>query len=700
MSSEDKLNTRLGFLLSSSPAIIYTCEAVPPYAATFISANLSKILGYTENDFLFTPNFWVDHIHPEDRDQVLASLSHLFDDGKHLHDYRFQHRDGGWIWMRDELYVVTGSDGNISELIGYFIEITDFKKKENALIESRNLLKTIVDTVPVRIFWKDRESHFLGCNQAFARDAGVAFPNDILGKNDCQLVWKEQAASYRNDDQQVIDSGTPILDYEEPQTTPDGRTIWLRTSKVPLRDANSETIGVLGIYQDITEQRQNDEIILTQANYDELTGLPNRNLFKDRLDREIRKSHRNGLSLSLLFLDLDHFKDINDTLGHDKGDKLLKEVASRLMSCVRETDTVSRLGGDEFAIILPEIANKLRIETIAQHIIQELSKPFSLDEKQIGHYISSSIGIVIYPEDVIDMKSLMKHVDQAMYAAKLGGRNRFNYFTRSMQQEAVEKMELTHDLRQAMARNELQVYYQPILELTHKRIIKAEALLRWNHPQRGMISPSNFIPLAEESGLIIEIGELVFMQTIANIKQWHNQFGYIVQISINMSPTQLNILKINQWSDSLIQQGLPGNCINVEITEGLLLKDTPIVKNRLLEYRNSGIKVSIDDFGTGFSSLSYLKKFDIDYLKIDRSFINHLTDNGTDRALVEAIIVMAHKLGIKTIAEGVETKEQQTILIDFACNYAQGFLYSPAITVEKFAKLLDQQRDQFDTGIV
>ncbi len=812
------LNNRLDFLLSSSPAIIYTCEAVPPYAATFISANITKILGYTEKEFLVTPDFWADHIHPEDRNQVLANLPQLFVQGKHQYEYRFQHRDGGWIWMRDELYVVTGSDGNNVELIGYFIEITDLKEKEIALTESRNLLKTIVDTAPVRIFWKDKELRYLGCNQVFARDAGLALPNDILGKDDCQLVWKEQATSYRNDDRQVIDSGTPRLDYEEPQTTPDGKTIWLRTSKVPLRDTNNKIIGVLGVYQDITEQKQNDEytllaatiykssseaimvtneknlimavnpaftritgyeladvlgkdprifqsgrhkksfyknmwqklqkedrwqgeiwdchkdgnihakwlnisvirnsndsiycyvaqfsditekkqkdeLILTQANYDQLTGLPNRNLFKDRLNREIRKSRRNGLSLSLMFLDLDHFKDINDTLGHDKGDKLLKQVASRLMSCVRETDTVSRLGGDEFAIILPEIDNKLRIETIAQHIIQKLSKPFSLDKKQIGHYISTSIGIVIYPEDGADMKSLMKHVDQAMYAAKSAGRNCFNYFTSSMQQEAFEKMLLTHDLRQAMARNELQVYYQPILESTHKRIIKAEALLRWNHPLRGMISPDTFIPLAEESGLIIEIGEFVFKQAITNIKQWHSQFGYIIQVSINMSPTQFNLLKKNQWSDSLTQLGLPGNCINVEITEGLLLKNTPIVKNRLLEFLNSGIEVSIDDFGTGFSSLSYLKKFDIDYLKIDRSFINHLTDNGTDRALVEAIIVMAHKLDIKTIAEGVETKEQQDLLIDFGCDYEQGFLYSPAISVEEFAKLLHKQRDQIN----
>lgn len=812
-----KVNDRLDFLLSSSPAIIYTCQAAPPYTATFISANLTKVLGHTVQEFRNTPHFWIDHIHPEDRHLVLTGMPHLLARGRHLYEYRFQHRNGDWKWLRNELYVTKNPDSNITELTGYFIDITNRKKKEIVINESRNLLETIINTAPVRIFWKDKESRFLGCNQAFARDAGAVSPEQIIGKDDYQLVWKEQAESYRNDDREVINSGIPMLNYEEPQTTSGGKTIWLRTSKVPLRDVTRGTIGVLGIYQDITEQKQKDdnmrlaatiynssseaimvtdennriiainpaftritgyeladvagknprffqsgrhnksfyakmwrhllkkgywqgeiwdrhkrghihakwlsisiirhadgriycyvaqfsditekkrkdELILNQANYDQLTKLPNRNLFKDRLDKELKRSHRNKLSLSLLFLDLDHFKDINDTLGHDKGDELLKEVARRLLSCVRETDTVARISGDEFAIILPEIDNKLRIETIAQHIIQALNKAFKLDEhKVIDHHISASVGIVIYPEDGADLESLMKHVDQAMYAAKLNGRNRFNYFTRSMQLEANEKMALAHDLRKSITNNELKVFYQPILSLTGDRINKAEALLRWEHPQRGMINPDTFIPLAEESGLIKRIGELVFKQSIANIKKWRSQLGYIIQVSVNVSPVQLYSLKENQWSDSLAQLGLPKNSINVEITEGLLLKDAPVIKERLLEFHSNGIEVSIDDFGTGFSSLAYIKKFDINYIKINKSFISHLAVNEVDRALVEAIIVMAHKLNIETIAEGVETKEQHDLLVDFGCDYKQGFLYSPAISSEDFIKLVNQQRNQ------
>lgn len=287
----------------------------------------------------------------------------------------------------------------------------------------------------------------------------------------------------------------------------------------------------------------------------------------------------------------------------------------------------------------------------------------------------------------------MKYADQAMYAAKQQGRGRFCYFTPAMQQKANEKMTLIRDLRGALTRNELHVYYQPILDLTNQHIAKAEALLRWKHPQRGIISPANFIPLAEESGLIQEIGEWVFDQVLAHIQQWHKQFGYTIQVSVNKSPVQFKQVNKHLWSEKLTRLGLPGNCINVEITEGLLLKDTLDIKDCLLEFRNNGIEVSIDDFGTGFSSLSYLKAFDIDYLKIDRSFISNLTNNTTDHALVEAIIVMAHKLDIKTIAEGVETQEQQDLLIELGCDYVQGYFYSLPILAEEFEKLVNQQRE-------
>lgn len=754
---------------------------------------------------------WISAIHPDDRERVMNEWDRAVQyQRQSISEYRFQTKEQVITWILGHAQAERDQNGDVLGYVGTITDITDRKMKEAALAESRNLLGTIIDTAPVRIFWKDRNLRYLGGNSIFAQDAGVQSVQDMIGSDDYQWSWKVQAENYRNDDQTVINSGIPKLAYEEPRTMPDGKINWLRTSKVPLRNGNNEIIGVLGIYQDITKQKRiydsmrlaatiyqssneaimvtdendliiqinpaftrmtgyemadvmgkgpemfrsghhapvfyqdirrrllnedywqgeiwdlrkdgtihakwlnvsvirypdgrihyhvsqftditekkkKDELILSQANYDQLTGLPNRNLFKDRLEMKIKRSRRSGAPLSMLFLDLDHFKDINDTLGHDKGDDLLREVALRIKSCLNETDTVARLGGDEFAVILSDSIDNQQVEGTASHIIQSLNKPFNFNQNRTDYYISTSIGIVFYPRDGTDMKSLMKHADQAMYAAKSEGRNRFCYFTPSMQRAAHEKMVLIHDLRQAIAKNELRVYYQPILELSTGRSIKAEALVRWKHPRRGMISPATFIPLAEESGLILEIGEMVFKRSIALIDQWRKRLGYIIQISVNMSPIQFKFMNKFSWLDNLTQLGLPGNCINVEITEGVLLKDSSIVQEYLLEFRNNGIEVSIDDFGTGFSSLSYLKKFDIDYLKIDHSFINQLTDSETDRTLVEAIIVMAHKLDIKTIAEGVETKAQQDLLTHFGCDYVQGFLYSKPIKEKAFEKLL------------
>lgn len=341
-------------------------------------------------------------------------------------------------------------------------------------------------------------------------------------------------------------------------------------------------------------------------------------------------------------------------------------------------------------MILSEFGERLHLERIVQDIINELVKPFDLGDGQKG-YISASIGITIYPSDAEDIESLLKHADQSMYAAKAEGRNRFSYFTESMQLEAKEKLTLTNDLRHALARNELHVYYQPILELRSGLITKAEALLRWKHPTRGMVSPAVFIPLAEEAGLIHEIGDWVFQDAVARVADWQKLCGCIIQVSVNNSPVQFEQPEKQNWQNQMKELGVPGNGITVEITEGLLLKESSKAKERLLEFKNNGIEVSIDDFGTGFSSLSYLKQFDIDYLKIDRSFVKDLESDGEDKALVEAIIVMSHKLGIKTIAEGVETEAQRDLLNSFGCDYVQGFLYSPAVPTAEFEMMILDQ---------
>ncbi len=453
------------------------------------------------------------------------------------------------------------------------------------------------------------------------------------------------------------------------------------------RAADGHPIRLIGTNTDITELREKEALILKQANYDPLTGMPNRRLFFDRLELEIRKAERTHATVALLFIDLDRFKDVNDTLGHGKGDLLLIEAARRINQCVRESDTIARLGGDEFTIILTDFGESIHLERIAQDVIQALSTPFDLGNSDRG-YISGSIGIALYPNDARDAESLIKHADRAMYQAKANGRRRFSYFTQSMQEQAMEKLALTNDLRHALAKNELEVYYQPIVETATGRITKAEALLRWHHPQRGLVSPSVFVPLAEEARLIEEIGNWVFQQVLDNVRRCQELYGCNIQVSVNKSPIQFEAQAGHDWMRRLEQQpSLAGN-IAVEITEGLLLKESDVVKERLLDYRNRGIEVSIDDFGTGFSALSYLKRFDIDYIKIDRSFVHQVVEDASDKALTEAIIVMAHKLGIKVIAEGVETEAQRDLLTGFGCDYLQGFLYSPPVPKDEFMRLL------------
>ncbi|MBI5891408.1 MAG: EAL domain-containing protein [Nitrosomonadales bacterium] len=465
---------------------------------------------------------------------------------------------------------------------------------------------------------------------------------------------------------------------------------WILTrGMVSHRGEDGRVTRMIGTHTDLTERKQAEETIRRQAHYDALTQLPNRRLFRDRLEQTIRLSRRDHSPFALMLIDLDHFKEVNDTMGHDAGDFLLVDAAQRILHCVRESDTVARMGGDEFVVILPDIDDPANIERIAQKIIGKLASPFLLGEEKA--FISASIGITLYPSDADSMETLLKNADQAMYVAKSLGRNRMSYFTPVMQENAQKRMRLVNDLRDALAFNQFQVYYQPIVELATGDIHKAEALLRWIHPTRGMVSPAEFIPLAEETGMIVEIGDWVLQQAMQQVKRLQASHHKSFQISVNKSPVQFhndNPLKAEEWLQEMERNGLHAGSLVVEITEGVLLDDAGNIKERLLASRDAGIQVAIDDFGTGYSSLAYLKKFDIDYLKIDQTFVNNLGNHPDDMALCEAIIVMAHKLGLKVIAEGVETEQQRLLLLDAGCDYAQGFLFSKAIPADEFETLL------------
>lgn len=446
----------------------------------------------------------------------------------------------------------------------------------------------------------------------------------------------------------------------------------------------------VGIFADITEEKQSEKLIWMQANYDTLTGLPNRNMFHNILEVELKKSKRSTLPLALMLIDLDLFKEVNDTLGHDMGDILLKQAAQRIQACLPESHTVARLGGDEFIVILPEVSKTNYVENIAEKLNSHLAEPYTIGHEVV--YVSASIGITLYPSDAADIETLLKNSDQAMYVAKKKGRNRFSYFTQSLQDAAQRRLRLSNDLRGALAANQFRLYFQPIIELTTGRITKAEALLRWQHPERGLVPPLDFIPLAEETGLINVIGDWVFKESARQAKRLSKQLDCEgCQISVNLSPVQFRVENqdfVKKWPKYVQELGLSGKNFVVEITEGLLLKAEPAITDKLLALRDAGVQVAIDDFGTGYSSLSYLKKFDIDYLKIDQSFVRNIETDIHDIALSEAIIVMAHKLGLKVIAEGVETQGQKKILTEAGCDFAQGYLYSKPLPPEEFEAFL------------
>lgn len=567
------------------------------------------------------------------------------------------------------------------------------QQAESALAESHNLLQTIIDTAPISIFWKDKQCQYMGCNPAFAKDAGEMSLEDIVGKNDFELYWKEHAELYQADDQQVMATGAPKLAYEQLITSPDGKITWLRTSKVPLQNQASEITGVLGVSEDITEQKQAAEHIQYLANFDPLTGLPNRTRLNDHLKYALHLAKRANGQLALMFLDLDHFKNINDTLGHSVGDALLVELAKRLRKTVYEGDTVARLGGDEFIFLLPGTGARAAAH-VAQKLLDAIAEPFRIEHYDLTLTLTASIGIALYPSDGDDLETLSKSADTAMYRSKQQGRHSFCFFTPEMHARLTRNLQLVSALRQALNLGQLQVYYQPQASITDGRIIGAEALLRWQHPELGAVSPAEFIPVAEDSGLILPIGEWVLRCAVRQAKAWLEAGFAPLIMAVNLSVVQFRHPDLpNLVTRILDEEGLPPEYLELELTEGVAMQDPQGAIDVMNNLHECGIRMSIDDFGTGYSSLSYLKKFKVYKLKIDQSFVRDISTDPEDKAIVIAVISLAQSLGLKTIAEGVETAEQLAFLREQDCDEMQGYLFSKPLPAEQFEALLKRDTD-------
>jgi diguanylate cyclase (GGDEF)-like protein/PAS domain S-box-containing protein len=644
------------------------------------------MLGYEDDELQASIAGWGKMVHPEDLPNVLAALKEYISGkaDKYAFEHRMRCKDGSYKWVLSRGKVVSYTEnGKAERMVGTHIDIHEIKLMEAELRESdsnqRALLEAMVDGVFVAqdyrfIFFNPILPEMLG----YSYEEFTDMPFEQVIAPEYLQIWNQRFRM------RITGEGEPIKNYQARFLLKGGReSIWmdLRASVVDFRGQRS----VLGILRDISKQREAEETIWQQTNFDNLTGLPNRRMFRDRLEQEIKKSERTGHLLAVMFLDLDHFKEINDTLGHNQGDALLKEAALRLQASVRDIDTVARLGGDEFVILLTQMDDSTALDKVAKNILANLVKPFDLGTEPV--YISASIGITLYPIDATEFEDLLKNADQAMYAAKAEGRNRYSYFTASMQTAAKARMRLANDLRHAREKGEFKLVYQPIVEIASGQIRKAEALIRWHHPQLGLINPAQFIAIAEDTGIIVEIGDWVFQQAAQQAKKWRTTLHPDFQISINKSPVQFKSHG-SGWLDQLAKMKLPGQCVAVEITEGLLLDAASSVTERLQAFRNAGVQIAIDDFGTGYSSLSYLKKYDIDYIKIDQSFVRNITDGSNDMGLCEAIILMAHKLEMKVIAEGVETNAQLLLLEKAGCDYAQGYLFSKPVSSKQFEQIV------------
>jgi diguanylate cyclase (GGDEF)-like protein/PAS domain S-box-containing protein len=570
----------------------------------------------------------------------------------------------------------------------FVVDLTDLKHKEYALKSSNEMLHAVIENAPLRVFWKDRDLRYLGCNTAFAHDAGMQTPEDVVGKDDCQMGWHDQADLYRQDDLKVIGSDKPKLAFDEVQTTPDGTDIWLRTSKVPLHDATGQVIGVLGIYDDITAQKQAEAQIHRLAFYDALTNLPNRRLLTDRLQQAFAVGARTGQHGAVLFIDLDNFKMLNDTKGHDIGDMLLTEVAMRLNASVRDGDTVARLGGDEFVVVLESLSSlqddaATQADTAAEKILAALSQPYQLAEYM--YYTTPSIGVVLFLGNQQSLDDVLKFADTAMYQAKTAGRNTIRFYDPVMQAAIEARADLEEELRYALERQQLCLYYQIQIDSSN-RTLGAEVLLRWQHPDRGLVSPAQFIPLAEDTGLIIPIGLWVLQTACTQLNIWQSKaLTRDLTLAVNVSAKQFRSPDfVAQVQRVIVDSGAKPALLKLELTESIVLENVEDTIAKMRELKLLGVSFSMDDFGTGYSSLQYLKRLPLDQIKIDQSFVRDIVSDPNDAAIVRTIIAMSEVLGLNVIAEGVETEAQRDFLDSRGCHAFQGYLFGVPMPLQDF----------------
>ncbi len=583
------------------------------------------------------------------------------------------------------------------------------KKTPNIVID-HEILKTLTDNLPDMLWIKDLEGYYLFANQAICDNLLMAKDtNEPIGKNDVFFALRERATHPENpnwhtfgelchNSDDVTVEHNKSMRFEEYGNVK-GQLMYLEVHKAPFYDDSGKVLGVVGSGRDITEfvlmkkqMEEQQKDFEYKAYHDYLTGLPNRLLFLDRLEHGLQKSERTQQQLALLFIDLDHFKNINDIYGHDAGDETLKIVSRRLRETVRNTDTLSRLGGDEFTLIMEDVKDIFHVSSLANKVLEVIAKPIVVDN--IQHSISGSIGISLNStKETISANNMLKFADSAMYRSKELGRNRFEFYSNEITETAFKRIMLEEELRIALKEEQFEVYFQPKINLLSNKLCGVECLIRWNHPTLGLLAPDSFIPCAEDTGLIVAIDRWVYQYSLNTLKQWYDKGleGSFV-MAMNLSALQLEQSDFVAFISHLVKKnGLTPANVELEITETQVMKNLEANKLILKQLEKFGLRLAMDDFGTGYSSLAYLKQLKMDTLKIDRSFIADVPENEEDTSIVLAILAMAKSLGLQVVAEGVETQEQVDFLLQKGCHCVQGYFYSKPLSLDDIEQLFQDK---------
>jgi diguanylate cyclase (GGDEF)-like protein/PAS domain S-box-containing protein len=579
-------------------------------------------------------------------------------------------------------HTVRDAQGRPQYLISVVEDVTERVRLEQERDRDRLFLNQIIESVPTTIVVRDVQTgRYMLANQAAVDHFGIP-REQIVGKTPHEIFPKPSADVIEEHDAELLQSGGSRFFDDYPIVTPGKRQRFINVRKLVIRDSAQNPQFIVGVIEDVTDRKTSEERIAYMAHYDALTDLPNRVYFRQQLDQALKRVKRGG-KLAVLFLDLDKFKGVNDTLGHQGGDELLKTVAARLKSCVRETDIVARLGGDEFAIVQTDIEDATAAIGLAERIHGALRQPCELEGNRFS--MDASIGIALAPADGMEADQLLKNADLAMYGAKADGRATYRFFEAEMDAEMKARRALEFDLRQAIMCGEFELFYQPLVNIRDKTIVACEALLRWRHPVRGLVSPGEFIPVAEDAGIVNQLGEFALRTACAEATNWRDD----ILVTVNVSPVQFkNEGLVPLVMSALAESGLPAQRLELEITESVLLHDDEATLRMLGQLRELGVRIAMDDFGVGYSSLNYLRRFPFDKVKIDKSFIEHIAEDASSLANAQAVISIAKSRDIATTAEGVEKQEQYELLRALGCTEMQGYLFSPPKPVAELAPML------------